>query len=458
MLNTRRDFIRASVLSGALATSAGASDSTDNVTQSGLASIREYDIVVAGGGTAGAIAAIQAGRLGMRTLLIEKNGMPGGTTTVAAVNFPGLFHAWGRQVIAGIGWELVSKSVELCGGQLPDFATVPERHWQHQVRVNRAIYSSLLCEALQEAGVDTWFHTMPAQVTEEDAHVSLMVCTKAGLEPVTARYVIDATGDANLIGLAGYPLVEHAVRQPGTFIVTLAGYDFQSLDKKTIRNAFEEAVKTGELSETDRVFVRNNILNFLSSYGDNSTHIVNVNGRTSAGRSEAELTSRVALLRLFRFLRGLPGLENLEVAFMAPECGIRETVTIRGEATVTRDDYVTGRHWEDALCYSFYPIDLHHTAGGGIDTRPLPPGTVPTIPRGALVPKASRRLLAAGRCISSDREANSALRVQATCMACGQAAAVLAAQALLENKPVMEVNMGTVYNVLKKHHAIIPEG
>ncbi len=57
---------------------------------------QQYDVVVVGGGTAGAIAAIQAGRMGVRTLLVEKNGMLGGTTTVGGVNFPGLFHAWGK--------------------------------------------------------------------------------------------------------------------------------------------------------------------------------------------------------------------------------------------------------------------------------------------------------------------------------------------------------------------------
>jgi pyruvate/2-oxoglutarate dehydrogenase complex dihydrolipoamide dehydrogenase (E3) component len=66
--------------------------------------MQEFDVIVVGGGTAGTIAAIQAGRLGARTLLVEKNGMLGGTTTVGGVNFPGLFHAWGRQIVAGIGW------------------------------------------------------------------------------------------------------------------------------------------------------------------------------------------------------------------------------------------------------------------------------------------------------------------------------------------------------------------
>jgi len=64
-----------------------------------------FDIIVVGGGTAGVVAAIQCGRAGMRTLLVEKNGLPGGTMTAAGIAFPGLFFVWGHQIIAGIGWD-----------------------------------------------------------------------------------------------------------------------------------------------------------------------------------------------------------------------------------------------------------------------------------------------------------------------------------------------------------------
>ena len=74
-----------------------------------------YDVVVFGGGTAGVVAAIQAGRMGVRTLLVEKNGMLGGTMTVAGVNYPNSFFAWGRQVVSGIGWELVEKTLREMG-------------------------------------------------------------------------------------------------------------------------------------------------------------------------------------------------------------------------------------------------------------------------------------------------------------------------------------------------------
>ena len=44
-----------------------------------------YDVVVVGGGTAGTIACVQAGRAGAGTLLVEKNGLLGGTTVIAGV-------------------------------------------------------------------------------------------------------------------------------------------------------------------------------------------------------------------------------------------------------------------------------------------------------------------------------------------------------------------------------------
>jgi hypothetical protein len=446
---------------GAVATAAGTSSLPGEVaaaTENTLPKpISEYDVVVVGAGTAGTIAAIQSGRLGLRTLLVEKNGIPGGTTTVAAVNFPGLFHAWGRQIIAGIGWELVTNTVSLCGGQLPDFSVPPERHWQHQVRVNRAVYASLACEALDQAGVQALFHAMPAQVVENSDNVSITVCTKSGLETITGRVLIDATGDANAVGLAGCALVAQEERQPGTLILSLDGYDIHAVDGSRLQQAFDAALNSGELTPRESVFIRHNIMNLLRARGDNCTHIAHVDGRTSTGRSAAEVSARVSLLRVYRFLRRQPGLENLEIAFMASECGIRETVTIHGEATITHEDYVSGRLWEDAVCYSFYPIDVHNTDGGGIDTRPLQPGTFPTVPRGALVPHGSRRMLVAGRCLSSDREANSALRVQATCMACGQVAGVLAGRAAREGVSVMAVDMKSVYDDLRAQKAIVPD-
>ncbi len=41
--------------------------------------VREQDVVIVGGGTAGVVAAIAAARQGAKTTLVEMKGYPGGT-------------------------------------------------------------------------------------------------------------------------------------------------------------------------------------------------------------------------------------------------------------------------------------------------------------------------------------------------------------------------------------------
>ena len=78
------------------------------------------DVVVAGGGTAGVFAAISAARTGAKTILIEKNSILGGTMTVANINFPGLFFAWGKQIIDGPCWEFIERTIKLGGAIVPE--------------------------------------------------------------------------------------------------------------------------------------------------------------------------------------------------------------------------------------------------------------------------------------------------------------------------------------------------
>ena len=160
------------------------------------------------------------------------------------------------------------------------------------------------------------------------------------------------------------------------------------------------------------------------------------------------------MLRLLKFFRAQPGLDKLVVTSFAPECGVRETVQIEGRATITGDDYMSGRLWPNAVCYSFYPIDVH--TDDGLDYRPLPRGIVATIPFRALLPREGRQILAAGRCIAGDRLAFSANRVQASCMAMGQAAGTAAALAVHSKCDVAAVDLTALRTALADHGAIVP--
>ena len=74
-----------------------------------------------------------------------------------------------------------------------------------------------------------------------------------------------------------------------------------------------------------------------------------------------------------------------------------------------------------------------------------------------MIPKESKHVLCAGRCISSDTNANSALRVEAVCMATGQAAGCAAALAVKEKLPVYDVPYDALCKSLKDLGAIVPE-
>jgi len=100
----RRQFMRYSAAGVALVASSKGISQTNSIPQPGSAHTEESvttqcDVLVIGGGTAGTIAAIQAGRIGAKTLLLERNGQLGGTTTTGGVSFPGLFDAWGKQPV-----------------------------------------------------------------------------------------------------------------------------------------------------------------------------------------------------------------------------------------------------------------------------------------------------------------------------------------------------------------------
>lgn len=425
--------------------------------QSQIPLVEEYDVMVFGGGAAGCMAAVQAGRMKAKTALVEKNGVLGGTMVTAAVNFPGLFHAWTRQVIAGIGWETIEETVRRGGAVLPDFSVqyADREHPRHQVLVNASVFSSVLDDFCLEAGVDIRLHEMPVHIQPDADGCYVILAGKEGLRAVRTRKLVDATGDANVTGLMGYARERGESLQPGTLAFRMEGYRMADIRPEHLLEIYQQARSAGEITITDHIPGEIPFWEELRR-GGGGMHIQDIDGSTSKGRTQAELKGRQAVARIYKLLRKVPGCENLQISYAAGECGIRETYRIVGEKKVTADTYTSGYVWPDAICYSFYPIDVHSHQDSTIDIRPLSAGVVPTIPYGALVPQGSDHLLAAGRCISGDQEANSAYRVQASCMATGQGAGAAAAIAAQRGISVREVDVKELKSVLVKYKALIP--
>lgn len=413
------------------------------------------DVLVIGGGTAGTIAAIQAARAGADTMIIEMGSQLGGTTTVGGVALPGLFHAWEKQVIAGIGWELVTRAVELDSGKMPDFSRPPPRsHSQHQVPVNGQLYAALAEEACINAGVTPCYYEMPLSVRQTEDGWEIESVGKGVRRRIACRQLIDCTGGADIVGMLGLPRLREAETQPGTLMFSFGGYDATKLNAEEIQERYLHALMDGSLKEGDYCHADAPFIGFLRGGGGNAQHVFGADSSTSATKTQANIAGRASVLRLLRFIRSLPGCSNARIMRMQQETAVRETYRIVGEVQITQQDYTSGRLFEDAIGHSFYPIDLHDRSG--VKPRPLERGTVPTIPLRALVPKGSRNLLVAGRGISSDRLANSALRVQASCMAMGQAAGATAALAADKKVSPLQVPIAEIRALLKKHGAILP--
>jgi hypothetical protein len=228
---------------------------------------------------------------------------------------------------------------------------------------------------------------------------------------VNCKQIIDCTGGAEVVGLAGLPRLREEERQPGSYLYMM-----------------------GKAHEPGR-----NQIHRLYVHGADST-----NSRTATA---ANLTGRKSILEQVRA-------KGQRLMHLQPETGFRESFRIEGEVIITVNDYRSGRKFEDAVCHAFYPVDLHTKAG--VKPEPLKRGIVPTIPLRALIPKGSRDLMVAGRCVSSDRLANSGLRVQASCMAMGQAAGAAAALAAKAGTTPLELPLREIHELLRAHGAIIP--
>jgi len=384
------------------------------------------DVLVIGGGTAGTIAAIQAGRLGVRTVLVEAGSQLGGTMTTGGVDFPGLFWAWGRQIIAGIGWELVQQAAELNGDPLPDFSLsvgeAQHRHPRFQVRLRGGLYAALAEEACLAAEVALRYYECPVAVKPDGEGWLVELVGKGTRAEVRCRTLIDCTGNASVVALAGLPRLREQETQPGSILFTLT--------RPTTANP------TGSLPRQQ--------------------YVLGADPSTSETHTDANIRGRQAFLKMFRALRKQPGNEELKLGDLRPETAARETYRIVGETIISREEYESGKRYPDAVAYAYYPVDLH--TPGGVRPQHLKEGTVPTIPLGALVPRGSRNLMVAGRCISSDRLANSALRVQAPCMAMGQAAGAACALAVQRGSTPAAVPLERLRQVLAEQGAIVPAG
>ncbi|MBR4959668.1 MAG: FAD-dependent oxidoreductase [Clostridia bacterium] len=427
---------------------------------------KSYDLIVCGCGVAGFTAAVQGARAGLKTAVIERYGMPGGILTVGGNNDIAQFFAHHKQVIRGIGWEYVTRLAEAGYAVIPDkMADGP--HWIYGVHVNIPAAAHMMDMMLTEAGAELYYGQPAAAVetehTEEENGIlvtGVVIASKEGLRRLRGKVFIDCTGDGDAAIYAGAQYEcggesEDGFLQPGTIRFYLDKLDLPEDVKNNADRILREYRNNGRMDPTD---VRGRTMDtMLSARGNNIGHVSGFNGADSDSRTASEVAGRASIYRLMNALKdaGVPMDPFPPIEVIAPEVAVRESRRILCDGYMTEEKYVSGYEYPDAVCTSFYPIDLHRHGDNGIRQTFLTDGQIPTVPLSALIVKGISNMLVAGRCASGDRLANSAYRVKASCMAMGQAAAACAAVALRDGVTLRQADLEKIRTLLRQNDAIV---
>ena len=409
------------------------------------------DVVVAGGGPSGFAAAVCAARRGLSVILIERYGFLGGMATAGAVGTVcGLYlHHPDRieHIIEGFAKEVTDALVST-GGAFGPFI---------RDGFTALLYNPWCVKRLADEWVDReeritlMLHSRVADVVMNDGAVTaLVVASPEGLFAVTGDIFVDATGDAVVALASGAETVKGdekgGVMTP-TMMFFCQGMDIVAYQQEGMA-LLNERIKKALEEKTYPLTVGQGLVIPTFRPGEAMVKISSLSheGRALDGSvvtdiSRAERMGREGAETAMEFLKNeVPGFADAFLSDTAVQVGIRETRRIVGEYVLTKDDVLSGRRFDDAVCLSSWPLELWDE--GALEPRLifLEEGSYYGIPYRCMLPKGISNLLVTGRTISTDHDALASSRVMGPCMAEGQAAAVAAECAIRNRSSLIDVD------------------
>lgn len=418
-----------------------------------------FDILVAGAGAAGIGAALGAAAEGASVLLVETEGTVGGDL-VTGLPILGAWNSRGKQCVSGVLGDLLDELASVPGaviGPVCDWRTV------FGLCVCPAALQLAILALLRRRRVVLQLKSTVMRVSFRKKNITAVgVCTQHGSRTFSCGAVVDATGSGRLVELTGGTLLapERGRRpQPVGLVFRMSGVVFDRFlafvrdnpDEVLLaenpvfgvtRTEAAQRLYEGGLPYT-ALSAQGALLGAAVARGEVQPCTAFFTTPTSVARGEVCINAtRTAIIgddpfyilpeladqvtRSVTFLRSrVPGFEQASPASVGHRVGVRETTRVLGEEVLTGKAVLEGQKRPDGIAKGTHHVDLH---GGGVDQvrKPIKDGRSYDIPFACLIPKKLGNVLVAGRCLSSDREANGSARVMGTCLATGQAAGVAA--------------------------------
>ena len=450
-----------------------------------MRTIDSYDVIVCGAGIAGSVAAIAAGRMGANVLVIEEEGYPGGSLTAMGTGPMMTFHAGEKQAVRGITDEMIKrlKAKHLSPGHIID-----STGYTYTVTPFSAEGMKRELELMMlEAGVTLLYHTVITGAEVCEGTLASLTCFSCGeTMKVSGKVFIDATGDGDVLHMAGAPYKQgrdsDGKDQPMTMNYKIMGVDIahiRELMEKTpeifpflypkagiqkqaprlsfsgFQDIMKQAIADGEIT-----FDRDIVLCFeTDAEGEvivNMSRILDENPVDPFSLSRAETEGRRQVWELFEFMkRKVPGFENTRLLTTGPRVGIRSSRRLVGNYTLTAEDILDETKFADGVAAYGYPIDIHSADGTETDSRFLRDGGYYTIPYRCLISDRLPNLMAAGRNISASFEAQASTRTSPCCGALGHAAGAAAALAVSAGVLPTKVDVQALRAALSAQGAVV---
>ncbi|MDZ4199825.1 MAG: FAD-dependent oxidoreductase [Kiritimatiellia bacterium] len=439
----------------------------------------DVDVCVIGGSCTGVFAAVRAARLGARVAIVENNGFFGGVATAGLVSIWHSAFDWEgrRQIVGGLSLEVIERLKKRDAVQITHPPT-PHRAYVFNPEEMKIELDALVLDQ----GIRPFFHARFVEALRAESGMAAAVIEdKSGRRAITARVFIDATGDGDVLARLGLPYTMNENPQPPT---VNALFDFLGGIYEKNKD-FDLSAEVHDARHPQAL--RQGYLWGSSVVGRPHTTMVAGTRSLRARCADADDLTRAELecRRQVRAIRDIlhdrvPGGERVVLSGLSAHIGVRESRHAQCLHTLTREDVLEGRAFDDAIGFGTYGADVHHGDRAGITMqyldgtqktivpgeptqhgrwRPESEGITPfyQIPYRSLVPVGSRNLLVAGRLIGADRSAYGAIRVMMNCNQTGEAAGVAAVLSLDRAGRVADVPAELLRRTLQAGGSLFPD-